>query len=516
MIKIEIEVPGGSSASVTVGEIGFQFPAAAYDAYSLPNGDIAVVAPTGILATTTPASAVVDGRVTHGAAVDMEFKADEDPFDASMINTYDVTRAHNEAVLIQPGSVLLKCVGIDTVPRSGPDYYTRDGIIKQWAALHVVAAPPVANMLSPAVWTGPNRPWDAFDIDGVLGDLPSYAASGSEVPWATLKTNWGRRDLGMPLSDNTGAGYEQLTPNATGTGSSNYGSYLGITGDYALMGMLSDTWSDTDKAEAFWKSATYGYETMMAISSSAVGECEHIAGHFSFMIPHILLAIKATGKTGSYVNYLKASGNAYFQYFLHDAATIAALSPHSDTSKPYISRLRACTTVTSDTEIAVANDLTYDLGAKTRFRQGIAVRERDGAEAAIVSSVQVGPDNLITDWVWTLATPMTGNTTSDMFSVKPPFAITVGMPDWNINGAEIPRTINPLPESAYRQENQPSMRWRFGRALGMIGTPLAPFNQYIPYAEAGTNGMPSPILSESSAFIAAHSTAILAIPQIVA
>lgn len=505
-IRMEVTIPGGATDSITDGGIGFSLTGD-YDTARLISGDYCVIAPAGVKVDTSPAFGTVSGRQTNGAELNSVAETGQ-PFD-NFAGVYSAIEAHNPDTIIRPGSVLLKMTGIDPAPPTA-----RDGVTDQWAALHVVAAPPGANAVSPAVWTGPNRPWDTLDIAGVLADLPSYPASGSEVTWASLKPILGKRNVALALSGENSSIYQDLTPFGTGRGTSNYGSYLGLRYDGARIGVMSDTWSSTDKEEAILEMALIGYDAMMAFSSKYT-DLKSNGGHFWWFGDLILLAIKAAGKLAQYDYFANFCGNIRHQPFLHTSATIADLAPHTSLTKPYISRWRQVTSVTSDSVLVVEHSDTGDQNDKTRFQGGVAVRERDGAERTITSAIQVGPDNAITGWTWTFASPLTGTLVTDRFYVKPPFTVSVGQPDWNINGIGTPRTMNPLPFSAYRQENQWSMPHRFARAMGMVGDLLDPWDQYTLHAESGIYGLPSPIPGYSASFIAAHSAAILAIPQIV-
>lgn len=506
MIRIEVAIPGGATDTITDGDIGFAL-GGSYDTHRLDNGDYCVIAPAGVKVGTSPAFASVGGRMTNGAA--LNFAAGQShPFDNSA-GDYNAATAHDPAAIIRPGSVLLKMTGVDPAP-SAP----RDGLTSQWSVLHVVAEPPAPHAVSPAVWTGANRPWAAFDLDAVLSDLPSYAATGDEVSWSSLRPYIGLRDVGGALDGGGALIYQEMTRNGTGLGSSNYGSYLSVRYNKARIGLLSNTWSGTDKAECALALASIGYDLLMA-RSSAGPSFPVDGGHYHWEPDLMLLALKAIGRADEYADFIPYIGNVGRQPFLHTSETIALLAGHNDLAKPYVSRWRAVTSVASTTQFAVAHSATGDQGDKTRFQGGIAVREGDGAERAITASVQVGPDNAITGWTWTLASPLSGVTVSDRFMVKAPFPISVGQPDWCIRGIATPRTINPLPLSAYRQENEWSMAHRFARALGMVGNALTAWDAYTLHAETGANGLPSPIHNTVSAFIGAHSAAILALPQVV-
>lgn len=505
-IRMEVTVPGGATDSITDGAIGFSLTGE-YDTARLISGDYCVIAPAGVKVDTSPAFGTVDGRQTNGARLNAATIGGK-PYD-TLTSYYDGATAHTPDTIIRPGGVLLKMTGINPAPP-----IARDGVVDKWAALHVVAEPPGANAVSPAVWTGPNRPWDTLNIAGVLADLPSYPATGSEVAWSTLKPILGKRSFGLPLTGESHEPYQDLTPFGTGLGTSNYGSYLGLRYDRARMGILSNTWSSTDKEEALLAMALIGYDAMMAFSSNYASYKAN-GGHFWWFGDLVLLAIKATGKLAQYDYFANFCGNIRHQPFLHTAATIADLAPHTSLSKPYLSRWRAVTSVTSDTVLVVEHSGAGDQEDKTRFQGGIAVRERDGAEQAITSSAYVGPSNAITGWTWTFAAPLTGTTVSDRFYVKTPFTVIEGQPDWNISGSGTPRTMNPLPGSAYRQEAEFSMAHRFARAMGMVGDLLDPWDQYTLHAESGIYGLPSPINGGAAAFVSAHSSAILAIPQIV-
>ena len=506
MAQIILTIPGGDTDTVTDGDISFTFTGD-YNTHQLDSGDYCVIAPAGVKVATSPAFATVDGRLTNGAQLDAQAREDQ-PFDSSG-NDYNISGAHNPATIIRPGSVLLKMTGIDPAPVEA-----RNGLTDQWAALHVVSSVPAAHAVSPAVWTGSDRPWDTLDIAGVLADLPSYSATGDEVAWSTLKPIIGVRNFGLALDGGNAVSYQNFTPFGTGSGTSNYGSYMGIRFDKARIGVMSDTWSSTDKEEALLAMALMGYDAMMGAWSKGEGWPSN-GGHFWWFGDLMLLAIKASGRVAEYATFANLCSNIRHQPFLHTAGTIADLAPHNDLAKPYVSRWRDVTSVASDTVLVVEHMNPGDQGDKTRFQGGIAVRESDGAERLISSNVMVGPSNAITGWTWTFSAPLTGTTTADRFHVKAPFTVTEGMPDWNIGGIGVPSTMNPLPSTAYRQENQWSMPHRFARALGMVGGVLDPWDQYTLHAETEVNGLPSPIEPGSAAFIAAHSAAILALPQIV-
>lgn len=504
-ITIRPTIPGGQFSSLTDDEIGYTLTGN-YNASRIFTGDWAVHAPAGIIADTTPAVAVVDGRSTNGAMLDYSYSR-APAFDAASTG-HNPANAHNPAAIIRPGSVLVKMKGIETNPPSA-----RDGLAKQWSALHVVSTPQGANAISPAIWTGPNRPWDTVDVDSILASLPSYAATGDEVTWASLKPVIGRRDIGLASWHGVTA-YQELSRFGTGLGFSNYGSYLAARLNKVRIGILSNTWSATDKREALSALIIIGYDLWRARASDSPDFASN-GGHFHWEGDLILLALRATGNLASYAAALPLLGNVSKQPFVHNATTIGQLAPHNSLTLPYIYRWRAVTSVASDTQLVVAHSSTGDQEDKTRFAGGIAVRERDGAERTISTSVQVGPDSAITGWTWTFASPLTGTLLTDRFHVKPAFAVTVGTPDWCISGIATPRLINPLVTSAYRQENEWSMAHRFARALGLVGSGLAGWDAYTAHAEAGINGLPTPIHSTAAAFIAAHSAAILARPQIV-
>jgi hypothetical protein len=504
MAMIILTVPGGSDADVTDGGIGFEF-AASYNTARLPNGDWAVIAPAGVKVDTTPAKATVGGRATNGAKLN-HVQNGTMPFDAGMSN-YTAGAEHDPDTIMRPGDVLLKMVGEATIDPDPAD--NRDGLTNQWSALHVVTAAPAVRSLSPAVWTGPNRPWDQFDIDGVLGDLPSYSATASDQSWATLKTTFGRRDFGLAISDSTTAGYQELTPRDMGEGPSNYGGYLGVRYDRALIGMLSDTWSDNDKAECFWWAASLGYDNLMA-RFSAGQTWGGIGAHFQADVAFKLLAIKATGRLSQYEDFMPYIGGPVEQCYIHDATSIAALAPHDDPAKSYLSRRRDVLAVNSTTQIEVEMFAgAGDSNSNNGYVGALAVRDSDGATSLIASQVQNGT----TSFTWNLATPMTGNTTSDRFSARANFTVTEGMGDWRLLNA--PNWNNPIALVEYRALNAWTMRHRFARALGMVGGGLDPWDAWTLRANSGADGMPDLIEPESAAFVAAHSTAILALPQIV-
>jgi hypothetical protein len=507
MISIRPTIPGGATDTLTNDEIGFSL-GADYNARQLSCGDWCVIAPAGLKADTTPAFGTVDTRNSNGARLNF-LAGESQPFDA-FANAYDAGLAHDPDTVIRPGDVLWKMKGVTPTPAEA-----RDGVAKQFAALRVVTSFPTGtNPVSPAVWTGSSRPWDNLDIAGVVADLPSYSAVGTEVTWASIRDNLIRRNPAQAMAGVNENPYQDLTPNATGDGSSNYSSYQSIQWDKVRREVLMNRWSTSDKEEALFWMALIGYDCMMAFENTGINPVG--GGHSHWFGDHILLAIKATGKTAQYSTYAEHSGSLYGQYFLHTAGTVAKLTAgHSVLGDPYISRIRDVTSVASDTELVVAHDQTYDQNDKTRFQGGIAVRVRDGAERTISTSVQVGPDNNITGWTWTFSSALTGTTTADDFWVKAPFAVTAGMPDWAINGTGQTKWINPLAASAYRQEVECGMALHFAHALGMVGDPLGPWDAYVRRAMTGADGLPNPVQTANDAFVAAYGATVLALPQIV-
>lgn len=506
MIRIQPTIPGGATNSLTNGEITFTL-GGYYDAVQLSCGDWCVKAPAGVKADTLPAAGLVDTRQSNGARLNYLTNTMQ-PFDA-FAGAYDAALMHDPATVIRPGDVLWKQKGVNPTP-SGP----RIGVTKQFAALRAVTDFPTGvNPVSPAVWTGSNRPWDNLNIASVVSALPVYAGVGTPVTWASIRDNLTRRNPAQAMAGLNENPYQDLTPYATGLGSSNYSSYQSIAWDQVRREVLMDRWSTSDKEEALFWMALIGYDCMMAFEQANINPVG--GGHSHWFGDHILLAIKATGKLAQYTTYAEHTGSLYTQYYLHTSATIADLNPHNDTSKPYTSRWRGVVSVASDTQLIAEHVESADQGEKSRFQGGIAVRERDGAEALILTNTQNGPNNAITGWTWDFATAMTGNTTSDRFYVKAAFPITVGMADWAINGVDAARSRIPLPASAYRQEVETGMALHFTMALGMLGNPLMPWKQYVERAMPGTDGLPNPVQGASSAFVSAYGATIRALPQLI-
>ena len=528
MIRIQATVSGGMAASIADGEVTYTFQGGAYDTVRLPNGDPAVIAPNGVRIETTPAKGMVgspDQRMGNGARTNPDITG-------SSLADFDARAGGpvaggglDSSMIVPPGHKVFKAISHDTV---GPGAENRKGVIKQWSVLHVLAEAPPQNSIAPAVWTGANRPWDQFDLDAVLGDLPSYADTSDTVSWDSLRPRVDHRDIGAALGGigATPPDYESLMVRGTAPADQyNYGLYICHTYDQVLIGLLSNGWSDTDKAEAAWRLAQIGYDNLMA-SYSRAGMHPQNGGHFLFDQGAKMLAIKATGRVSQYVEFAPCMANMYHMYFLHDAGTIADLLPHDSPAKPAISRLRQFIgTAGTDSEgrpvvdVEAFRSAPSSEGSADRFAGGEMVRERDGATCRIIDHPRADEANPAGAWRLTLDDLPSGTTTADKFWIRAPdgFEVFEGMPDWRIfpTGAR----INPLWPVYYRESQQVTMQHRFIRALGMMGTPLDPWNQYMLFVNGVTPGKPTAwntdlITPYTRQFITAHSASILAIPQV--
>lgn len=492
VVKITVANPSGAT-SVTHESMAFPIQEGAYQTGLTVDGVPYIVAPNGVKLNDPSPTRTATGRgARHGSQVNpVVTKTFSDSIETALdsYNRYDAALLHDFATVIQPNDAFLKMEGKETITEP------RDGVPLKWRGVHVVSSAPAATAFAaPFLWPAAdkaNRPWRTVDIAARLAELPSYNAAGQSVTsWASVQTYLDRFDLGRAFAQDTFNGYEIFTANASSPQpQSNYGRYLTNVQSQHLVGLMSAGWSSGDKEAALIRLLQQGCQWGEAMVKAAAGTPAD-GGHEIAVYAPAMAWLWATGRQSEYATWMGfVAGNIKDQYYEVTAGNISNdFVPHSDASKPYPYRRRTVSNITGNnvtmTGYAPASGLTEDTASNLKLQGMLLTKESNGNNSLITASSQAGgsPGTVTV----TLTAPVTGLVVSDVVYCRANYTLTAGMAQWRMRN-QLNLSV-PSPEAEYLALNFPCAARMFVRAIGMAGADVAIGEEFMEYANAGTDG----------------------------
>ena len=506
MINVTVTIPGGSDtvfgADATITTVG------AYNGGTLIDGQRYVIAPAGAkIASSSPAQATVDGRIGHGAQVNL-VQGGPNALDAG--TEYDGAAALAVDTVLGAGSCIAKVESSD--PRDASSGSAgREGLFENTTAVHLVPSARAVGSMAPVVWPSDdlaNRAWRVADVDGFLSGMPVLASSGAST-WASIAAYWDKLDFGLAWAQ--GIRYQWLAPRRVANENSSYGQYRAKVTGQVWAGICGNEWSTGDKTAAVIRALSNGCQTVEAYNKTGLAITED-GGQFQWFLPECLAWIKATGQTANYAALMALVGaNVRNQYYQMSAGYF---DPHDSALLPYIARRRTVSTITGSGPYVVtctgyrpASGLTGDTSSNSEFVGLNMVRESNGAVALVTAKATSG-----TDWQFTVATLPTGLTVSDVIYCAPVTPLANGVWDWTVrNPVDFPNLPNPAPNAEYRSNNKHGNSILPISAMGMRGSDLTPGKEYVERSAAATNYD----TGFQQTFWSTHQTTVLALPQLV-
>lgn len=496
--------PTTTATSITVGGVTFSWTGSLECGYYV-DGQAFVVAPSGLtVQEPTPALSSISSRVINGCAKNLAQEVGN-PFDSAS-STYSAGLQASFPDSGAAGDCYLKA-------RSEADYggVIRDGVIAEYAALHVVSTVPGINAFSPpAVWPAADkatRPTRECDLDTAVAGLPSYSgASVDEVPYSDIIALIPKFNPVIGFTDNaaTTGGYEVMMPhsyNSTSGVGNNYGNETAQLMNAACLALILDSYTSAQKKEILKALISFGLQTWEPWYKSG-NTITPDGGHWNFICVPAVIALYFTGQSARIANVFDhLPGNTFGQCFYLTAQDVTDItSSHTAADKPFFSRERTIASV-SGTSITVNTFTGGSGGSQYDMPKGFMVagmrltRKSDGATAMITAGdgadlpngagtatitidVQPAPAFAPGDTVWIDATPL---------------GPQVGDAEWAIRGGSagpaglIPNYwsyYSPSNLAPYRELNDDGGQIMTLVALGLAHADFMPAVDYFVRAEA--------------------------------
>lgn len=372
----------------------------------------------------------------------------------------------------------------------------RWGVNQKYFGLIATSAGYPANTWAPALigWAGRGTPTAyTVDLSAVPASLPSYSLAGITYPTvADVTAKVDRLDLGMAVTNNDAPeGYEAFTTYLMGGALGNYGQNLSFQIHDAALHLIGNVATLAEKQVLFRAMIRHGiqwHDPVIGAANPRRGD----GGHHQFAMTPIAMALHYLGRTAALDNLHNTwPGNQLDQPFTYDASIIADLAPHSDLTKPQVSRLRPVVGVTGlviDVETN-RSGLNGD-GARMDFNGLWMVR--NGAPSQRARALGMSPNDQIGSGlsfrgVTIDAQPTPAFTTSDTIYFESIDPIYEGDTDWR--GTIRYNDINPAFDQPYREAQTWSGTVLALRALGIWRSNWASLERYV--ARANRLGDPS-------------------------
>lgn len=376
--------------------------------------------------------------------------------DAS-INNYDAALA----VASWPQAVAAGDIVLASRMMAPAPAQPRDGLVAEYAAIHVVSAAPSATAMAPSVlgWSGRGAPvsWEV-DIDAQIAALPALEMSAVNPPLTDILAKLDRFDpaYGMIFDPQ---GLEQATLNMTGAGGSasndNYGRYLAWLMEGAVAHLMGEIATVAEKRRimrALLQRGRDWYESRSRTAGGALIRAD--GGIHQFALLPVALWLRATGREDEIAGTDAVFGhNQARQTFIWTPDALAAAAARGGSTGPYFGRPRSISAV-SGTTIAVTRDGSgwpdgdpANLGPLTGLR---LIRAADSAEASVSGWVS----NSSTDCVLEIdAQPGAPFAPGDSvyFDIPPALEPVEGEAGWMLDEIGSPLAHwNPSPQARYR------------------------------------------------------------------
>lgn len=479
----------GVSDTITANDLTITLSAPATYGYSQDGAAFIVAEPGLTILSRTDAATSAEGSPVNGTMKNPQ-RGTLHGYDGRLV-TYSAGLNQSFPISVAAGDVVV-CAKHEPVALAD----SRSGVVQSYHAFFFVASPWLTGQHAPAVtgWTGRGAPAAyTVDLDAALAAMPSYDLSGLPYPVVgDVIQKVDRLEIGMGHSTSTSdGGYEWLTTrNAGGAGGSNYGQYLARWRGAAALHIIGNVATVEQKRtllSALIREGIQTYDPIAGVGNEWLAD----GGHRQFSFLPMALALRWGGRPELLATMASvAPGNTLTQPFIYTAGLIADLLPHSDTSKPYVSRLRPVTAVSGNL-VSVQTDRTGAVGDPARIclRELHMVRPSDGAFAYATAQdkITIAANTTDTVVVTINAQPTPAFAPSDNIFFRSIDPVVEGDVDWKIGSEQ--RTINPSFQSEYRDLNFWTAQALGIRAMGCWHESFEAFELYT--ARANRSGDPA-------------------------
>lgn len=333
--------PKGSEITISFAE-----PTQVYDNGM---GEVFAVGSSITVAGHSPAlTQMSSGRYINGASLNLESRNSKGPQSMDSGHTdsvdYDISLAPSYPQMMIPGDSLTVGRGRELISTSGwPNH--RYGIMFEMVTLTVVSEAPKAARLvtSPAVWTSSfgARPVRSIDVPAYVATLPTFSASGVEIPPYELVMSYLDKHAplgGLITSDHHANGYENFFPYYF-TPAANYGRSQRLMFSAAGLAGFTDAYTANQRENLFARLIHHGHQWFHGFESSG-RKMSATGQHNHWRLPMLAMYLIATGQEDKLEYANDRAGGTGDQIFWVTPEVDAMFDPHTDIYKPHFSRVR--------------------------------------------------------------------------------------------------------------------------------------------------------------------------------